>query len=84
MNTDWKYVLMYFPIGGYVIIIFPPVITHAEVARGFPGATPESAGFLTLDEFGKDFICYGKSDSLRLSSKPGDAVYANKLLRPPE
>lgn len=84
MHNDWKYVLMDFPIGGYVIIIFPPVITHADVAKGFPGAEAVSAGFIKLDEFGKELICYGKSDSLKLMSKPGDAIYANYLLHPPE
>lgn len=81
MNSDWKYVLLDFPIGGYTIILFPPTISHADMANGFPGAEPVSAGFLRLDEFKKELICYGKSDSLGLASKPGDAIYANRLLR---
>jgi hypothetical protein len=83
MSSDWKYILFDMPIGGYTIFLFPPVLSHADVADRFRGSEPVSAGFVRLDEFGKELICYGKSDSLKLVSKPGDAIYANYLLHPP-
>lgn len=82
MMDNWKYVLLDMSIGGTVIIIFPPVVSHADVAKGFHGSEAVSAGFVRFDESKQELICYGKSESLGLSSDPEDSVYANYLLHP--
>ena len=79
--NHWKYILFDFPVTGNVIILFPPHLSHADMKNAFSNIEAESAGFVRLDEFGKELICYGKSDSLGLASKPGDAIYANYLLK---
>lgn len=84
MNNDWKYILLDMPMTGYVIILFPPHMKHSDMKNAFPHIEAVSAGFVRMDEFDKELICYGKSDSLGLASKPGDAIYANYLLKPPE
>jgi len=52
------------------IVLFPPSLIHADVARGHD---VESAGFVDL----KNMECFGQSISLELSSDPLDT----KILR---
>ena len=81
-----KYIMAYVEnrdpdLGRYVPLIFPEVVVHsvaAEYFRWMLNVSLEvnantisivSAGFIT-----DDFECYGKSESLRLSSYPEDTT----------
>lgn len=49
-------------------IVFNEILAHSEVVRG----TPVSAGFCRLGE-NRHWACWGKSTTLGISSKEGDA-----------
>jgi hypothetical protein len=57
----------------YVILVFPPFITHFDFAKRFKQETIVSAGFVDL----KNQQCYGKSNSLKLEAREIDS----KLLK---
>ncbi len=59
-----------------VIVVFPELLQHNDVAKGFPLVV--SGGFIDF-VFGK-FRCHGKSTSLGLEARREDAVIANRQL----
>ena len=78
----WKYIMLDMPMSGDTIFIFPPHFSHADMKRAFDHVEVLSAGFVKFDETEKKFVCYGKSDSLGIGSRPDDAWFASKLLNP--
>ena len=79
----WKYILFCTAMHGETIVLFPPHITHADMCSAFPRDKVISAGFLNFNEETKRFICYGKSTSLGVESRPEeDEFFANKLVAP--
>ena len=64
-------------------ILFPQVVIHEDmwkaVARGLHGALrPLSAGF--VEQRGDRLVCYGRSESLRLDSRPeADTFIGNSM-----
>lgn len=69
-----KYITVKNEEGTVYPVIFPPTLTHKDVARAVQGlfhregfrTEPESAGF--VDEI--ECRCYGKSESMGIGSKP--------------
>ncbi len=59
---DYKYIV--FQGREEYIIVFPPMVSHSEVASGL---TVLSAGFIN-----EDLICYGDSTTLKVSSRVED------------
>lgn len=52
-------------------ILFPDMLTHSEVAAGFPHPSKiRSAGFVSYQEHAREFVCLGRSESLNIESKP--------------
>lgn len=80
--NHWKYVMFSSPFIGPTIILFPPHLNHTDMANAFSHREVVSAGFVMQGEDG-NLVCYGRSDSLKVDSKPEDSVYANLLLHPP-
>ena len=71
MSNDWKYIVVKGNYGTEVVVMFPPLINHDEVA---PLKTAVSAGFVKI-YYKDDKItaqCYGKSTSLKIGSRPED------------
>jgi hypothetical protein len=82
MVDHWKYVMLKTHMGGEMMFIFSPVMSHAYVASAFKHEVV-SAGFVMQGNDGK-MVCYGRSDSLRLASRhEEDSFYANLMLSPP-
>lgn len=79
----WKYILFCKAMHGETIVLFPPHITHADIRDAFPHDEVLGAGFVRFDETTKRLICYGKSTSLGVESRPDDEFFANKLVEPP-
>lgn len=53
------------------MLIFPEWISHASIAKGHGASGPlVSAGFIDFDATCRDSVCYGRSESLNLSSRP--------------
>lgn len=71
-------------------VLFHPVTTHADMAKGLYG-TPISAGFCHIQT--KDFEepmrstvsveCFGESISMKLKSRPEDGEIITKALNNP-
>lgn len=74
---DWKYIC--FALDGGTVILFPPHLSHADVAERFRGKA-ESAGFVRFDEEHGEMVCYGRSETLKLEPKDGDDFLVNMLL----
>lgn len=79
MGDDWKYICFALPEAD-TAVLFPPHLSHADVAERFAPAKPLSAGFVRFDESTKLFVCYGRSDSLKLGPTSEDDFYVNQLL----
>lgn len=62
--------------GMEVPLVFSPMLIHAEVARG---SKVRSAGFCELNDQGK-WVVDGHSTSLKMHSRPEDAVILNRHL----
>jgi hypothetical protein len=80
MNT--KYICIEYPIKGEVIIIFPEFLTHKDMARNNAhcGCKIVSGGFIQENATGR-LICYGRSESLNIDSRPEiDTAIVNKML----
>lgn len=76
---DWKYIVVELPESP-TAVLFPPHVSHADMADRFKPFKALSAGFVRFDESRKEFACYGRSDTLRLSPAEEDAFYVNRLL----
>lgn len=76
--ADWKYICL--DLDGGTVVLFPPTMTHADVAARFQPSQAESAGFVRFDETSRRFVCYGRSESLKLTTKADDAVFVNRLM----
>jgi hypothetical protein len=79
MGDDWKYIVFDLPESP-TAVLFPPHITHADMARRFRPAVALSAGFVRWDGERQEFACYGRSDSLDIDPTDDDAFYVNRLL----
>ena len=66
-------------------VLFPEWMNHDEVGLALSKrfGQPTSAGFVTIaDEYdSEDPCCFGKSESLKLESKPGDSKTVGRALR---
>jgi len=60
-----------------VIIVFPDLVQHGNVAMGFDKVV--SAGFIIMTD--GNYQCYGSSFSLKINSRPDDTIIANRQLR---
>lgn len=81
MSNEWKYIVFDTPSNGDTIILFPPMVPHDLLRNALVGPIV-SAGFVRYDERHKKLVCFGKSASLGVASRPvSDAVYASRLLR---
>ena len=79
MGDDWKYIvfdLMESP----TVVLFPPHVSHADMAHRFRPIKPLSAGFVQWDDSRREFACYGRSDSLGLGSAEEDSFYVNRVM----
>ena len=67
MNSDAKYIVWDDPMCGYTMILFPPTLTHADVAQRL-GIINDiwSAGFANCEAG----YCYGESISLKKKYDP--------------
>jgi hypothetical protein len=70
-------------------VIFDPVLSHKDVARGIghAGFAPTSAGFFQVavgeEKLGEIKIsCFGESETLKLKANPKDAFWIAKRLDP--
>jgi len=72
-----KYV-MFDTFSGYVPIIFPPTLSHAELRNKFPNWDVVSAGFVQWEEEG--IFAYGDSVSLNKKSRPEDTNYIRRYM----
>lgn len=65
-------------------ILFSPLIMHSHVGLVTRGRDVEiaSAGFCEIGDDGKVFA-YGRSESLNIDSRPGDALIIERLLKTP-
>lgn len=78
MTGDWKYICL--DLDGGTVLLFPPHLAHADVALRFRPSKPESAGFVRFDEQEQAFVCYGRSDTLKLEPKDEDTFLVNMLM----
>lgn len=79
MNT--KYVVIEHPSIGETMYIFPEYIVHREAARNntMMGDKIIAAGFIAVEQEGL-LMCYGRSESLNINSRPEeDSVLINKM-----
>lgn len=66
----WKYICFDLDFGA--VFLFPPHLTHADVASAFRPMVPLSAGFVRFDTERRELVCYGRSESLKLGPDPHD------------
>lgn len=60
-------------------IIFPEMMTHADVAQALGHHRVTSAGFVNINKEGK-YNAYGESFSLSIKSTPEDSALINRAL----
>ena len=86
-----KYIVYTTHLGGEIMIVFPAVVNHSDVARRLCGKDAVvSAGFLDIgvsppaDGFTHptpNFHCYGESESLGgIKSREEDSALAKRML----
>ncbi len=66
---DTKYIVFDLPLQGYVAIIFPPCISHRDMAMKMGIDYVDNAGFVKLDDK-RNATLYGRSSSLNVDSNP--------------
>lgn len=68
------------------MVVFTGTLEHNRVARAlqteFPDLEPESAGFISVSDFGAgpEYQCFGNSVTLNMKADPKDSILAKKLL----
>lgn len=74
-----KYIIVSDNTGMEQIVIFSQFMNHNDVARGIHGKVI-SAGFIAIssDNDGPVIICYGRSESLNIDSRPDEDVLIAK------
>lgn len=65
-----------------VAVVFSELTVHADVARCFVAGSVESAGFFYATE--DEVIPYGESTSLKLKSRPEDAMLIGMAIGHPK
>lgn len=77
--------LKYLVSSEHEFVIFNPLITHRDVAKGLEGKII-GAGFCVIeanqghDGLCTDIRCYGESTSLGIKSRPEDETFINSQL----
>ena len=63
-------------------IIFDPFISHADMARKFPGDKVVGAGFMQIipDKETPTIKCFGVSDSLGISAREKDSALLTRIV----
>jgi hypothetical protein len=79
VGDDWKYIVFDWAATP-TAVLFPPHLTHADVAYNFRPAKPVGAGFVRFDEARRELVCYGRSESLKLGPREEDSFYVNRLM----
>lgn len=80
-----KYVVMFdFELDIEIPYVFPECINHVDFVKSIVqepmhASHPVSAGFCLIDRQGQ-YVTYGNSISLNLSSRPDDAKLLNRFL----
>jgi hypothetical protein len=81
-----KYIIVEEEMGAECAIVFSYLLKHADVAHSRAVVTVISAGFVSFsidDDRQLKAQCYGKSESLKISSRPGvdDAIIEKYILQ---
>jgi len=79
MFNNTKYIIVDYGFTGEFPILFPYMINHSDVSNGYVGEVV-SAGFVQVDLETGVVSVFGKSDSLKIESRPEDAEIIKREL----